>query len=183
MRQMNVPSDSEERFRELMLYIASKSEGDRNFGATKLNKLLWLLDFTTYSVLGKPITGQEYQREKNGPVPRRLVPIREELIREKAAAIQIRFTDRGYEQHRLVALRQAKLTMFSALEISCVDDFIQRFKNLTAADMSEASHEFVGWEIVDPGETIPYETVFVRRRQLTAREKEYARNLEPTKIA
>ena len=34
-----------DKFRELILYIAQESEGDPNFGATKLNKILFFCDF------------------------------------------------------------------------------------------------------------------------------------------
>src|SRR6266480_4421152 len=80
--------ESEVKYRELVLYICQKCATDKKFGATKLNKILYFADFLAYAELGEPITGFEYQREKNGPVPRRLVPIREQMINARELALQ-----------------------------------------------------------------------------------------------
>ena len=73
---------SDERLRELILYIADRSQTDPRFGATKLNKLVFFADFQSYAERGKPITGCQYMRLPNGPVPRHLIPIRDRLVEE-----------------------------------------------------------------------------------------------------
>lgn len=40
------------KMKELILYLASRSEEDPRFSATKLNKLLFYCDFTAYRRLG-----------------------------------------------------------------------------------------------------------------------------------
>ena len=54
--------ENDAKFRELILLIAVKSEGDSYFGETKLNMLLFYIDFLSYLELGLPITGQKYQK-------------------------------------------------------------------------------------------------------------------------
>jgi len=66
---------SEKKFRELILLICARSQGDKKFGATKLNKLLFYSDFCAYLSFDKPITGQQYFKLPNGPAPKRLKPI------------------------------------------------------------------------------------------------------------
>ena len=61
---------SHNKFREPLLYVAHKSERDPSFGATKLNKLLFIADFLSYAKAGKSITGQPYVKLKNGPAPK-----------------------------------------------------------------------------------------------------------------
>ena len=58
-----------DKFRELIVYICKKSEGDPTFGAVKLNKILYYADFAAYRILGKPITGAQYQKLREGPAP------------------------------------------------------------------------------------------------------------------
>jgi len=170
----------EDKFAELMLYIAKKSEGDRSFGATKLNKLLWISDFLTYARYGKPITGVEYQRLDQGPAPRPLFPIRDRMVnREKSAAIQENAVG-NYTQQRLIALREPDLSKFSGQEVALIDHVINRWWGVSAADISDASHGFIGWKAARNGETIPYSTVFVAARQLTEAENEYALTIQPT---
>src|SRR6266849_8660441 len=93
-----------EKFRELILFMAEKSEGDRPFGAIKLNKLLFYADFLAFLTLGKAITWQPYQKLENGPAPRRLLPVASEMEEEEVIA----YTERDYygkRQRRMLALR------------------------------------------------------------------------------
>src|SRR4051794_11181803 len=69
----HLPDDR--KFRELVLYLAERSEGDKHFGATKLNKLLFYADFVYYLYFGNSITGHTYQKLEHGPAPRALKPI------------------------------------------------------------------------------------------------------------
>jgi hypothetical protein len=61
------PKPDREKLRELILHVARRSEGDIAFGVTKLNKLLFFIDFLACLRFGKPITGEEYQKLDNGP--------------------------------------------------------------------------------------------------------------------
>jgi len=45
-----------EKFRELILYIARKSEDDPKFGAVKLNKILFFSDFAAFRAFGKIVS-------------------------------------------------------------------------------------------------------------------------------
>ena len=85
------PDDA--KLRELILLISSLSEGDPTFGAVKLNKLLFHCDFSAYLTYGRPITGQEYFALKQGPAPRRLLPITKRMqARQESLPISRRNT-------------------------------------------------------------------------------------------
>lgn len=149
-----------EKFSELLLYIADQSVDDPDFGATKLNKILFFSDFLAYSEFGAPVTGAVYQKLDHGPAPKPLLPIQAELIKEGAAQVvpvaRARFT-----QKRLVALRAPKLDSFSADEVSLVDDIIAQLRGRTAVDVSRISHDWsLGWQVAKTGEEIPYMTAF-----------------------
>ena len=147
--------------KELILYVANCCKDDAKFGARKLNKILFYSDFLCYLAFGKAITDQEYFAIKEGPAPRRLVPIREELRLNGDIEIQ-KVECFRYFQDRVVALRESDLSVFEAEEIKIVDLVIENLKNLNGRDVSERSHEFVGWKAaIARGEktTIPYSTV------------------------
>ena len=59
----------------LIGYIAEQSEGDRHFGLTKLNKMLWFIDLEAYRSLGETVSEQTYQKLPEGPAPRRMLPV------------------------------------------------------------------------------------------------------------
>jgi hypothetical protein len=165
---------NEAKFKELMLYVAEKSASDPDFGATKLNKILFFSDFLAFARLGQPVTGVDYQRLKWGPAPRRLIPVQKELVESgEAAVIPIA---RGYTQKRLVALRSANLGLFTPDEVALVDSVIELLNGRRAIDVSELSHEWsLAWQSMSDGETIPYETVFWGPPEPSVESAEYAR--------
>jgi hypothetical protein len=168
---------SDDRFRELLLYVCEKCATDPKFGATKLNKILYFSDFLAFARFGEPITGFEYQREKNGPVPKRLLRIRDEMVKAGDLAIQPVKLVSGRVQHRSVNLREPRIEIFTPGQIALVDSIIERFLGFTADEVSEFSHQMVGWKIADPGESIPYETVFISAEPLTEADIQRAKEL------
>ena len=162
----------EEKFRELVLYIATQCEEHPFFGATKLNKILFFSDFIAYEQLGAPITGAEYVALEYGPGPRRWVPIREDMRLD--GDIEIRQTG---SQHRVLALRPPDLERFSPDERRIVDTVIAALEYQDADSVTALSHRFLGWqaaraEFLASGQAarIPYETVYVSDAQPTEAE-------------
>lgn len=151
---------SDERLRELILYIADKSMADRCYGAIKLNKLLFFSDFDAYAQRGESITHAEYMGLPQGPVPRRLVAVREELVEEGAATVR-KQPFKGKVQDRIIPLREANLNLFTGWEISHVDTVINHFWGKPARVMSELSHARI-WRLVGTEKgAIPYQSVFI----------------------
>jgi len=169
---------SERKFRELILLICARSEGDKKFGATKLNKLLFHSDFSAYLAFGKAITGQLYFKLPNGPAPKKL-----KLIALKMqAAEEIEYKEIEYfgrTQKKPIALRQPDLSVFTPQEIDLVHSKIQKFWNLSASEISEQSHGFLGWIVAKDKEIIPYSTALVGTRKPSAEEQAYGLELEP----
>lgn len=161
------PDFDEKKFRELVLHVASRLEGDPTYGATKLNKVLFYADFFYYGEHGTPITGATYQKLRFGPAPRELLRIRDELIKSGDAALKVsRYL--GSTQKRLVALRDPYLVVFSSDEIELVDEVIETLRSVPAGEVSRISHYHLGWQLAEEGEDIPYFTVFLSGAPLSA---------------
>lgn len=154
----------EAKFTEMVLYVAERLRNDRAGGATKLNKSLYFADFAHVRRTGRPITGAAYQKLPHGPAPRRLKPVRRRLVAEGDAELVVE-DFLGYEQHRLVPRRAADLSAFTADEIETVDKVLDDLANLTAVQVSDLSHEEPGWQLTQDGDTIPYETAIIAKRQ------------------
>lgn len=172
-----IGSDEDTKLAELTLYIAKKSEGDSTFGSTKLNKLLFFADFLAYLNWGKPITEQEYQCIERGPAPRRIVIVKEDLMRKGEATKRI---DNyfGFPQEKFITLREPNLDNFTGNEIDLVNSIINQWWGITARQISDYSHNFIGWQNAEEGETIKYETALVSDRELSAEEMEYANKID-----
>ena len=163
-----------DRFRELVLYVARETQDDPKCGATKLNKILFYTDFYAYRDLGRSLSGQRYQKLEHGPAPRGIVPAVEAMREAGECAWQHR-NHFGYELRKLVPLREPDLEPFSGREIDLVQRVISELWDLSATEVSDLSHRFVGWQVADHGEDIPYETVFVGEpRPLTQEEERWA---------
>lgn len=166
------PGD-ERKLGELLLYVANRLADDPAGGATKVNKVLFFAEFAHVRAHGRPITGVEYQKLEHGPAPRRLVPVRRKLEDGGDAAV-VEETYLGYLQKRLVAKRGADLSVFSSGELVVVDQVIEALQGRSARDVSELSHDEVGWQMVDVGEAIPYEAAYLRQPVLTPAVKRHA---------
>ena len=169
---------SDRKLKELILYVALKSQQDPNFGATKLNKILFYADFNAYVRLGKSITGQDYQALAQGPAPRRMLPLCEQMESAKDIALQ-EAPRASYTQKRTIALRDPDLSHFSAKQIALVDDVILELWLGTAQVVSDLSHEFLGWKLAEEGETIPYDVALLSNQaDLTPSEIKKGKALE-----
>jgi Protein of unknown function (DUF4065) len=169
-----IPDDG--KFKELVVFISQRCEGDPAFGATKLNKLLFYADFIAFLKTGKAITWHKYRRLENGPVPRRLVPIIRELETD-GTIITVTRDHFGFQQKRTVARRDANLAAFSGEEIALVTKLIEEFWGQSAQSVSNESHEFIGWKIAEDGEDIPYEMALVRLEKPTPADMAVAEGL------
>ncbi|MBV8201003.1 MAG: SocA family protein, partial [Acidobacteria bacterium] len=155
------------------------SEGDSTFGATKLNKILFFCDFLAYRRYGQSITGQRYFKLPQGPAPRALVPVVKELIAE-GSCIQVQRQHFGYRQETIFASRDANLDEFSAAEIALTDFVLRELRGNSASEVSDLSHQFIGWQLAGDREDIPFEAVFLgdpRKLVLTGEEIRYGEQL------
>ncbi len=174
--QPTAEAEGDAKFRELILYIASRNEADRDFGAAKLSKALFYADFGAYVLLGRPITGRTYIKMPHGPMPDRLAVVIEELVRNGDAAIERRNRD-GFVQRRTLALRDPNLDLFSAREIALVDRVIGELRGIAATRDSGIAPRFIGWQLARDGEVIPYNSSWVAPRKLTPEEIAYGLHL------
>ena len=150
----------EQKFAELVLYVAHRLVDHPEGGAVKLNKTLWWAECAHMRTYGRSITGAEYQRLPNGPAPRRLLPVRNRLLESGAASMEPSIY-MGKQQQRLVPTRQADLSLLSSEETALVDQVIREIKGRNATELSQESHLEIGWRAVEDGETIPIETAFL----------------------
>jgi hypothetical protein len=152
---------NEKKLREAIVLVSELCAQDATFGATKLNKILFFIDFRSQVRRGKPLTGAEYQKLEHGPAPRQLLPTRKALADE--GAITVKFVDvgRARPQERVVALRPATLGVFDETEIEIIREVTSDLCGMTGSQVSEMSHLLNCWELAAMKETIPYEAMLV----------------------
>lgn len=150
------------KLKELILYLVQKSKGDSAFGATKLNKLLFDIDFQAYALFGASITGEKYVRRPHGPVPYRLPVVRDELVNEGRLKIETieRFRRK---QYLMTALGNPDLSIFSKDGLELVNEILKENEAVNGTELSSWTHTLRPWLDAEDGEEIPFYTVFILR--------------------
>jgi hypothetical protein len=161
------------KFEELILEICRQSENDEYCGATKLNKILFYIDFFAYQNLGQPISGQTYRKLDYGPVPKNILRVLR-TMESNGDIKKVETTIYNKKQNRTVALRLPDLSVFSKKERDLITSVIKWLRQEKAITVSDLSHKYIGWKLAEMNEDIPYETVFISDRKLTSEEKDYA---------
>lgn len=163
------------RFREMVLYITTRTKDDPGFGDVHLNKALFHSDFTAFSRLGESITGAAYRKRQWGPAANALLPVRREMVADGLVKVTEPVAD---DPHRItIPLRAPQDDVFSPEQLAIVDEVIDGLTGRTAKQVSDESHEHPGWQIVELDEEIPYTTGLISTRPVPDEVKEAGRSL------
>ena len=157
---------NEKKFQELALHVAKLSEDDPRFGAIKLNKLLFYIDFGSYKLLGAPVTGATYQHLPAGPAPREWLRAKDVLEDSGRAVVEEHPYFAGV-QKRLVAKGDADLSLFSEDELKIVGDVVDEFWHFNGRRISDYSHNEWAWSVTDDYEDMPYQLAWISADPLT----------------
>jgi len=171
---MAMASDcNEAKLRELILYVANRCAYDETLGATKLNKILFYVDFTSYAERGEAVTGAKYRHQRRGPTLQRMESVRAEMV-GRGDVIEQEVPYYGRTQKRLVAQRAVRPEHLNEDDIAIVERVLSDLDDLNAAEVSDLSHGTLAWRLTNPGETIPYEAALLpdEKIPLTPRQRE-----------
>jgi Protein of unknown function (DUF4065) len=165
-----------ERFRELIIYVAGRMErtGHKGSGRIKLAKMLWLSDFEAYLRLGDSLTGARYLADKYGPSPP------EELIQSRTLNPETEFAyERGFRRQKLPrAKRAVRPGVFDERELALVNEVVDRYRDWTGDDVvNKVAHTHPGYKLVEPGQEVPYDSVFISTELPPERAVELGRQL------
>jgi hypothetical protein len=166
-----------EKAEKMLMYLSQCSKQDPKFGTVKLAKLMFYSDFAAFKELGKPITGLEYKKLPQGPVPTLAKSIQDSLI--ERGDLDEREGSFGRKQLRPTKRfnRKAFSETFTDDELAIMDRTYCAIRPLKAGEVSDLSHEFLGWELAQDGEVIPYATCLINPDRLTAKQRDYGEEL------
>lgn len=146
---------------ELVLYVAERWADAKYSGDTKLNKVLFAIDFDSYMRFGSPVVGVKFRKGLHGPRASSLLYILEEMkARRELGFHSERIGTKT--QRRPIAKRPADLSLFSASELEIVNDWIDYMKDKSASGVRRWSHRFPFYKILSMDEEIPYRSIYWR---------------------
>ena len=151
-----------EKFKTLVLYVIWRSSGMRDFGLTRLNKVLWLSDARAFETTGKSVTGESYRRQKFGPVADHLDEILQQFRDSRQAQLWIEpYFD--FEITRYTAHAPPDMSAFSGHELGIIDWWIKTISDeRPAASPAGPSHDYA-WQIAKMGEELPLQAFLANR--------------------
>ena len=111
---------------------------------TKMNKLLFYADFMRYKREGFGMTGLEYRAMQYGPAP-----LQYGEIYSRAADVEMEdfIYPNGTSGQILKSSKLPDMSVFSSNEIDVLTEISNRFRDVSAGEISEFSHREKGWQI------------------------------------
>ncbi|OGG86757.1 hypothetical protein A3B87_01120 [Candidatus Kuenenbacteria bacterium RIFCSPHIGHO2_02_FULL_39_13] len=156
---------NEKKYKNVILFFANKIQNG-TLGKLKLMKLLYFLDFDFFEKYGKSVTGDEYLRFENGPVPRMAEKI---LKSSKGKEISIinKKIGQGYNDQQLIQPCDDKdfdIKLFSKEELLMMEEVADKWEKFSGAEMKNASHGEAPWIATKPNDVIDYNLAYYRNK-------------------
>jgi putative zinc finger/helix-turn-helix YgiT family protein len=112
---------------------------------TKINKLLFYVDFKHFKEYSLSITGSRYVKITYGPVPKNYQFYIAFLESNKLIFIKEVFFDNGNSGEEIISIEKPDLSIFSDTELQILLEVKKYFKGFSAKKISDFSHEEIGY--------------------------------------
>ena len=121
----------------------------------------YLIDFDYYEKFEENLMGETYIKNGYGPTSVNLARILHCMEQEGA----VEKTEREYHnyiQRKYRTTGRPDKKLLRTRDIDHIDQVLARLSDMSAAELSEYSHNDIPWKCSRYGQPIPYETVFYR---------------------
>lgn len=149
------PQINQDKYDNAVLYFV-KYCNNCYLGATKLNKLLYYLDFISYRDTKNQVTGDVYIHKQYGPVPSKVDEILTKLHTEKKIEIKILPYKDG-ETYEYQALQAPDTNIFSKFEIELMDKICQEFSMWPTDKIVNQTHLEAPWFYSTPYQVVDFD--------------------------
>ncbi|WP_419826699.1 Panacea domain-containing protein [Sphingomonas sp.] len=168
--KVNLPG-GQGRLRDAILYVADKYRDAERFGLVKLNKTIWKADFDAFRERQQPVTGRQYKRQKDGPVPYEMRPLLNDMLYDEDIEIERR-PIAGLVEQRVIPKVALPYRNFSPADLAFLDRAIRFYWDFTGTEASDHSHG-VAWSTRENGDDMPYELSYLSDDKLDSWEERY----------
>ena len=142
------------RLKNIMLYILNNCD---DVWCTKMNKLLFYIDFISYRERGMAMTGLSYRAIDFGPVPERWDRVYSEFPEVRQELRQVG----DFVGSVLIASVEPDYTIFTDDELKVLNSICTHFGKMSSREISRISHDEKAWiDHNENHERIPYDEAF-----------------------
>lgn len=154
---------NEEKYKNLILFFANKIRNG-TLGKLKIMKLLYFLDFDYFEKYGKPVSGDEYLRFDNGPIPRMAEKILKEMNGKDIKIIKRKIGSGYNDQQHIEPLKNFDVELFSKEELLMMEETANKWEKFSGTEMKNASHGEAPWIATKPNSVIDYNLSYYRNK-------------------
>ena len=159
--QIRVEEERLDVFRQVILHVLDRVEGKPNVGEAVLHQLFYFIDFDYYEKFEENLMGETYIKDGYGPTSVNLTRILR-CLEEEGAVQKTERVHHNDSQKRYVATRRSETDLLRPRDVEHIEQVLDRFTDMSVAELSEYSHNDIPWKSTRDGKPIPYETVFYR---------------------
>lgn len=158
-----MPNINEQKYKSIILFFANKVRNG-TLGKLKLMKLLYYLDFDFYEKYGKSVSGDQYLRFENGPVPRMAEKMLKLMNEDQIKIRKVKLV--GYNNpHMLIEpLQVCDISLFTKEEVLMMTEIADKWEKFTGTDMKNATHGEAPWIATEPNDVIDYNLAYYRNK-------------------
>jgi hypothetical protein len=138
-------------------YVCAKIPVEE-LGRIRLHRILYLADMLYFAASGRPLTGEDYQKQPFGPAARHLGWALQTLQGNGALEIRQRMYF-GFPKEDFISRRDPELTRLTVEELRLIDDVADFVRGTSAREISELTPS-AALESLAVGDRIPYFTAF-----------------------
>jgi hypothetical protein len=158
------------------LYVASRCEHARFFGAIKLNKIIWKADFNSFAARGTPVTGREYRRRPLGPALLEMLPVHRSMRNEGLIRVENRDFGDNIVEDRTIPCIEPKFVYLGPQDKVFIDKAIEYYWEMTGGETSDESHG-AAWRTRNDNDPMPYELAYLNDKPLSLGQLIHVENL------
>jgi uncharacterized phage-associated protein len=143
------------KYKNALLYFINNAN-NKYLGSTKLNKLMYYLDFVSFRDRGHSVSGDIYLHLDYGPVPQEVDKVLATLKKEgKVSAVDVPFKDGHKDEFKPDAEPDTKA--FDKYELSLLEAISKEFELWDTKKIVEQTHLEAPWFYSEPLEVVDYE--------------------------
>ena len=154
---------NEKKYKNAILFFAKKIQNG-TLGKLKLMKLLYFLDFDFFEKYGRSITGDEYLRFENGPVPRMAEKMLKQMNGKEIKITKRKIADGLNDQMHIEAVKDFDMQVFTREELLFLEDIADKWEKFSGSEMKNASHGEAPWIATKPDGIIDYNLAYYRNK-------------------
>jgi len=153
--QAQDPVSKDRKLRGILEYCLLHGSGYEKVPKTKLFKLIYLADFSSYYFAGNPISGQPYRNRDYGPVPDALFALVDGM--EELGDLVIESGEKA-SFHRL-AVEPKNIKYLDGEEKRLLSQICKFWRNKPTDEIVSFVHSQRPWSLTKKDEGVPYELI------------------------